>query len=318
MVVGGLSFILPIFGRQFVIVSALGLTGIGSVMAGIVLCGIGILLFNTAKRNEGLERSRHFSNYDLHKPTPTSSPDSNTTKAIDKLAPPQTKSYTKKQSSNRADQQLERENAKRGLQDAHIAAKNGDINAQLKVEEIFDALNKCEESTPSFRFTQLKSNLWLLIIVISIFMLVIFTGQKSPTTTVSHMDFPTNTELNRTINSQIPESGILSSDVIPLTRQQPTSAVIPSAPLALTKENVSNGTASNSFDTPTPPDRLQQAMGYMEKQNGHIITGTKEASQLQRMLNGTRSRYPQNAENYVPSNCVIKPVMTDADLLKCR
>lgn len=57
MVVGGLSFVLPIFGRQFIVVSALGLTGMDSAVAGIILFVIGILLFNAAKKKELLEHS---------------------------------------------------------------------------------------------------------------------------------------------------------------------------------------------------------------------------------------------------------------------
>ena len=52
MVVGGLSFVLPLFGRQFILVSALGLTGIGPFLGGIVLFGIGVALFVNARRPE--------------------------------------------------------------------------------------------------------------------------------------------------------------------------------------------------------------------------------------------------------------------------
>jgi len=49
---GGLSFLLPLFGRQFVLVTLLGLSGMGSSIVGIVLIGIGIVLVSTAlKRN---------------------------------------------------------------------------------------------------------------------------------------------------------------------------------------------------------------------------------------------------------------------------
>lgn len=57
MAIGGLSFLLPIFGRQFIIVSALGLTGMGSALAGIVLFVIGLVLFNAARKQESEEKS---------------------------------------------------------------------------------------------------------------------------------------------------------------------------------------------------------------------------------------------------------------------
>lgn len=96
MAVGGLSFVLPIFGRQFIIVSALGLTGMGSAVAGIALFAIGLMLFNAAKRNEEAERARHFPNYDVHKPTvaPTPSAVSNNTKPTDESSSPRAESKT--------------------------------------------------------------------------------------------------------------------------------------------------------------------------------------------------------------------------------
>lgn len=55
MAVGGLSFVLPLFGRQFIIVSALGLTGMGSGLAGIGLFVVGLMLFNSARKKESQE-----------------------------------------------------------------------------------------------------------------------------------------------------------------------------------------------------------------------------------------------------------------------
>lgn len=81
MAVGGLSFVLPIFGRQFIVVSALGLTGMGSAMAGIVLFAIGVMLFNAAKKEEETERARFFSNHDVQKATVTPAPSAASTKA---------------------------------------------------------------------------------------------------------------------------------------------------------------------------------------------------------------------------------------------
>jgi hypothetical protein len=70
MVIGSLSFVLPIFGRQFIVVSALGLTGMGSAMAGIVLFVIGILLFNAARKKDLLEHRSQ--NCDARQPMPVS------------------------------------------------------------------------------------------------------------------------------------------------------------------------------------------------------------------------------------------------------
>ena len=50
MVVGGLSFILPMMGRQFLIVTALGLTGAGSSVVGIGLFIVGFMLFNAGRK----------------------------------------------------------------------------------------------------------------------------------------------------------------------------------------------------------------------------------------------------------------------------
>jgi len=52
MIVGGLSFILPMFGRQFVLVTALGLTGAGAFLSGILLFIIGLVIFITSQNKE--------------------------------------------------------------------------------------------------------------------------------------------------------------------------------------------------------------------------------------------------------------------------
>ena len=52
MVVGALSFVLPIFYRQFILVSLIGLTGAGSAGARVVLFIIGMAIFSAAKNNE--------------------------------------------------------------------------------------------------------------------------------------------------------------------------------------------------------------------------------------------------------------------------
>jgi len=63
MIVGALSFILPILGRQFIVVSALGLTGMGSALAGIVLFGVGLALFNAARTKESEEMATLLKKY---------------------------------------------------------------------------------------------------------------------------------------------------------------------------------------------------------------------------------------------------------------
>lgn len=52
MAVGFLSFILPIFGRQFAIVTLFGLTGAGSAVAGVIFFAIGLVLFLQAIKKE--------------------------------------------------------------------------------------------------------------------------------------------------------------------------------------------------------------------------------------------------------------------------
>jgi hypothetical protein len=50
MIVGGLSFVLPLFGRQFLLVSALGLTGAAPILVGVTLFVVGLLLYTAAKK----------------------------------------------------------------------------------------------------------------------------------------------------------------------------------------------------------------------------------------------------------------------------
>jgi hypothetical protein len=49
MAVGALSFILPLMGRQFVLVALLGMSGAGSTVTGLVLFGVGFFLFNRGR-----------------------------------------------------------------------------------------------------------------------------------------------------------------------------------------------------------------------------------------------------------------------------
>lgn len=59
MIVGGLSFILPIFGRQFVLVTALGLTGVGSFALGILLFFVGFVLFVSSQGKSNFLQAPH-------------------------------------------------------------------------------------------------------------------------------------------------------------------------------------------------------------------------------------------------------------------
>jgi len=60
MIVGGLSFVLPLFGRQFMLVSAISSESGGSGTAGLILLGVGFVLCflgsNTAKKIETKEQ----------------------------------------------------------------------------------------------------------------------------------------------------------------------------------------------------------------------------------------------------------------------
>ncbi len=91
MLVGGLSFILPMFGRQFIVVSALGLTGMGSAMAGVVLFVVGIFLFNAARKKDEIEdSSHHLSSSEIHPLVfaPASTTASGATESIKSKSPP--------------------------------------------------------------------------------------------------------------------------------------------------------------------------------------------------------------------------------------
>lgn len=59
MIIGALSFVLPMMGRQFIVVSLLGFTGMGSAVAGIVLIGIGGFLFHLAREEEKKQDEAH-------------------------------------------------------------------------------------------------------------------------------------------------------------------------------------------------------------------------------------------------------------------
>lgn len=52
MIVGFFSFILPVFGRQFALVTLFGLTGVGSAAAGVIFFIIGFVLFSQAMKKE--------------------------------------------------------------------------------------------------------------------------------------------------------------------------------------------------------------------------------------------------------------------------
>ena len=60
MIIGGLSFILPMFGRQFALVHLIGLSGMGSAVAGLVLIVIGVVLFNKARAQEKQQQAELF------------------------------------------------------------------------------------------------------------------------------------------------------------------------------------------------------------------------------------------------------------------
>src|SRR4030067_2739144 len=59
MLVGALSFVLPMFGRQFIVVSLLGLTGAGSAGAGLLFMAVGAYLFHLGKEQGKKEDSAH-------------------------------------------------------------------------------------------------------------------------------------------------------------------------------------------------------------------------------------------------------------------
>lgn len=48
--IGVLSFVIPMLGRQFILVTLLGLTGIGSAVAGLLFIGLGIALISIASK----------------------------------------------------------------------------------------------------------------------------------------------------------------------------------------------------------------------------------------------------------------------------
>ena len=52
MIVGVLSAVLPMFGRQFMLMSFVGMTGLGSALAGILLIGIGLAFFLVGQKRK--------------------------------------------------------------------------------------------------------------------------------------------------------------------------------------------------------------------------------------------------------------------------
>ncbi len=58
VLIGALSFLLPLFGRQFILVKILGLTGMGSSIAGLVFIGVGIILIKVAIKTGSQESAK--------------------------------------------------------------------------------------------------------------------------------------------------------------------------------------------------------------------------------------------------------------------
>jgi hypothetical protein len=56
--VGVLSAVLPMFGRQFMLMSFVGMTGLGSALAGILLIGIGLAFFLVGQKRKRQRQSR--------------------------------------------------------------------------------------------------------------------------------------------------------------------------------------------------------------------------------------------------------------------
>lgn len=85
MVMGALSLVLPLFGRQFLLVSALGLSGVGPAAVGIVLLIIGWLIFAGSKVPVVHAGSRRQLNDDDEPPTtvPAPPPESARVKQLD-------------------------------------------------------------------------------------------------------------------------------------------------------------------------------------------------------------------------------------------
>lgn len=79
VLVGGLSFLLALFGRQFVWVKLLGLTGVGSSFAGLVFIGIGIVLIKLAMKTGQNETTKSGSMQPLQPAASSSAYPSNVT-----------------------------------------------------------------------------------------------------------------------------------------------------------------------------------------------------------------------------------------------
>lgn len=63
------------------------------------------------------------------------------------------------------------------------------------------------------------------------------------------------------------------------------------------------------------PPIVERNVGYT---SSRVITGTKEASDYQRVLNGDFSSNQRHIVDSGRTKCVIKPVMTDEDLALCK
>lgn len=76
----------------------------------------------------------------------------------------------------------------------------------------------------------------------------------------------------------------------------------------LRSSNVANRTQPN-------PPKEGRNFGYSTTR---VITGTKEASNYQRLLSGDFSDDQRHIVDSGPTKCVVKPVMTDEDLARCK
>lgn len=104
---------------------------------------------------------------------------------------------------------------------------------------------------------------------------------------------------------------VLSRQLAYIQQGQSDSNALQMAVDDMVHQNAAASTQNNLPAIPVVNNQAQAVMDAMERKNGHVISGTKEASQYQRALSGDFSAYGS-------PKCIYKAVMTDDEIARCR
>lgn len=122
--------------------------------------------------------------------------------------------------------------------------------------------------------------------------------------------YPVLNEKSSQYNQQIVDEA-LSRQRVYIQQGQSGSNALQMAVIDMVRENTTTSTQNNPAATPAVNNQAQYLMEAMERKNGHVISGTKEANQYQRALSGDFSAYRS-------TDCIYKTVMTEVEIARCR